>query len=219
MSVLKNRITAVLAGSALVVGLGATGAVAGSLITSKQIENGTVRSVDVKDESLRVADLRPGARELLSGSAGTDGVDGVDGEDGTDGEDGSQGPQGDPGLANVESDGPYPGASVITQGDNSRSLVTADGQAQTVWVQCAPGKVALGGGFTLAADAGQAAAEAVTVIESAPTQIAEGAEVYHQIAGDPDGSFLPNAWKVVAINDGANDVVVRPHVVCATVAD
>jgi hypothetical protein len=47
MSLLNNRITAVVAGSVLVVGLGATGAVAGDLIDSGDIRDGSVRSVDL----------------------------------------------------------------------------------------------------------------------------------------------------------------------------
>lgn len=178
---MKKNLLAVIGVAILLIIGGVGSATAAGLITSHQIQNGTIR----------VADLRPGAVDRLSA----------------------------PSVTEVESDGPYPGATVLTEGDNSRSLVTANGQSQTVWVQCAPGKVAFGGGFTLASDAGQAAAEAVTVIESAPTQIVDGAEVYNPIAGDPDGSFLANAWKVVAINDGASDVVVRPHVICATVAN
>ena len=47
MSVLNNRITAVVAGSVLVVGLGATGAVAGNLIGSADIRDGGVHRVDL----------------------------------------------------------------------------------------------------------------------------------------------------------------------------
>jgi hypothetical protein len=182
MSLLKNRISAVVAGSAVIVALGATGAVAGTLITSAQIQDGTIHG----------RDLNPNLKErALSDSAVTD----------------------------VEADGPYPGETVLQEGSNSTSKVTAGGGLQTVWVACPEGQVALGGGFTLAADAGKAAAEAVTVQESAPTQVENGAIVYNPVAGDPDGSFLPNAWSVTAANDGASDVVVRPHVICATVAD
>jgi len=49
MSVLNNRITAVVAGSVLVVGLGATGAVAGDLIGSADIRDGGVHRVDLGD--------------------------------------------------------------------------------------------------------------------------------------------------------------------------
>ncbi len=49
MSMLNNRITAVVAGSVLVVGLGATGAVAGNMIDSADIRDGSVRPVDLGD--------------------------------------------------------------------------------------------------------------------------------------------------------------------------
>ena len=47
MSVLKNRISAVVAGSAVIVALGATGAVAGNLIGSADIRDGGVHRVDL----------------------------------------------------------------------------------------------------------------------------------------------------------------------------
>ena len=47
MSLLNNRIAAVVAGSVLVVGLGATGAVAGDLIDSGDIRDGSVRGIDL----------------------------------------------------------------------------------------------------------------------------------------------------------------------------
>jgi hypothetical protein len=47
MSLLNNRILAVVAGSALVVAVGASGAVAGDLIGSKDIRNGGVHSADL----------------------------------------------------------------------------------------------------------------------------------------------------------------------------
>ena len=47
MSLLNSRITAVVAGSVLVVALGATGAVAGDLIDSGDIRDGSLRSVDL----------------------------------------------------------------------------------------------------------------------------------------------------------------------------
>jgi hypothetical protein len=64
MSLLNNRITAVVAGSVLVVGLGATGAVAGTLITSHQIEDGTIRGKD----------LRPGLKARALSDSSVDGV-------------------------------------------------------------------------------------------------------------------------------------------------
>lgn len=99
---------------------GAGGAVAGSLVTSAQIQDGTIRSVDVADGTLNLRDMRPGAREGMAGedgatgaagAAGTDGVDGVDGAPGPrglvgatglPGPAGAPGPQGLPGLAGVD---------------------------------------------------------------------------------------------------------------------
>ena len=62
MSLLNNRITAVVAGSVLVVGLGASGAVAGTLITSRQIQDGTIRG----------ADLRPGLKDRAVTDSGSE---------------------------------------------------------------------------------------------------------------------------------------------------
>lgn len=62
MSLLRNRITAVVAGSVVVIGIGATGAVAGTLITSAQIEDGTIRGKD----------LRPGFKERVVSDSGSE---------------------------------------------------------------------------------------------------------------------------------------------------
>lgn len=124
-------------------------------------------------------------------------------------------------VSKVESDGPYPGSTDLSkwpgQGANSTDAVPADGKSHAVWVQCADGKVALGGGFRLAADAGDAAAKAVQVTASEPTQIKAGKVVYEPIKGDPAGSVLPNGWLVEAINTGTAPVTVRPWVVCAQI--
>lgn len=48
---------AVVVGGAVIVGLGATGAVAGKLVTSAGIANNTIRSIDVRDGNLRGVDL------------------------------------------------------------------------------------------------------------------------------------------------------------------
>ncbi|HEX5860321.1 MAG TPA: hypothetical protein VFY58_00670 [Nocardioides sp.] len=66
MSVLKHRITAVLAGSALVVGVGATGAVAGNLIGSADIRDGGVHRVDLGDAVNARIDNKATDREVTS---------------------------------------------------------------------------------------------------------------------------------------------------------
>ncbi|MCX6399199.1 MAG: hypothetical protein NTX33_04605 [Propionibacteriales bacterium] len=57
MSILKNRTIAVVAGAAVLVGLGATGATAARLITSADIKNSTIQSVDVAYNSLKGTDI------------------------------------------------------------------------------------------------------------------------------------------------------------------
>jgi hypothetical protein len=200
---MKSRVAAVTAGAVVVVGLGAGGAVAGQMITGADIRNGSVKGVDVGTDTL-------GRRQLRPNSVGSDQLsDWVMGKVG----------EGSTGLKNIESDGPYPGSTDLGkmdgQGDNSDEAVPADGQRHTVWVQCAPGKVALGGGFRLAADNTQAAAEAISVLASEPTQIKDGAVVYEPIEGDEAGSFQANGWLVEVVNHGAQSQTVRPWVTCA----
>lgn len=132
------------------------------------------------------------------------------------------GTPGEPGLSNLEADGPYPESTQLAdhpgQGANSDAKVPADGKSHTVWVECAEGKLALGGGFRVGADQGDAVASKIQVTASEPTQIADGKVVYKPIEGDAAGSTQPNGWLVEAINTGAVDATVRPWVTCATVA-
>jgi hypothetical protein len=210
----------IIATVAAVVAVGATGsAVAATLITGKDVKNGSLTGADVKNGSLRAGDLTDGARRSLRGKEGPKGDTGPAGPAGAAGAKGDKGDKGDKGVANLEADGPYPGATNLPagEGDNSEDLWANDGSRQTSWVQCAPGKTALGGGFDLAADAGDDAAKAVQVVVSQPTQVKAGALVYEPITGDAAGSFKPNGWLVQGFNDGASDVVVRPWVVCADV--
>lgn len=188
---------------------GATGQ--GGKVRSGDIARNAVKSKHVKNRTLKAGDLKPRLRQRINqpGPAGP------------------EGPEGPPGLSNLESDGPYPGAtdlgSLEGQGDNSDDMWANDGSRQTSWVQCAPDKVALGGGFHLAADAGDAPARAVQVVVSEPTQVFEGETVYDNpaaiepIEGDEAQSIVPNGWIVQGFNDGDNPVIVRPWVVCAEV--
>lgn len=122
-------------------------------------------------------------------------------------------------VSGVEADAPYPGATQLgdlgengNQGSNSDAKVPGDSGAasHTVWVKCAPGKVAVGGGFQLAADASLAAKKAIQVVTSQPTGAA--------IDGDPADSMLPTGWEVEVINNGTEDVIVRPAVTCLAVS-
>lgn len=159
----------------------------------------SVASAQVVDNSLISNDLHPSLRDAIK--AGQD-------------------PKGE--VTGLESDGPYPGSTKLQDypgnGANSTAKVPADGKSHAVWVMCAEGKSALGGGFRVGADQGDAVASKIQVTASEPTQIKDGKVVYVPIEGDKAGSLEPNGWLVEAINSGDVDATVRPWVTCATVA-
>lgn len=64
------------------------GAVAAGLVTSSQIKNNTIKSIDVRNGTLQTGDLSGAARAAL---AGQDGVNGTNGSPGTNGADGAPG--------------------------------------------------------------------------------------------------------------------------------
>ena len=137
-------------------------------------------------------------------------------------------------LSNLESDGPYPGVTKLQgyrgQGANSTKKWVADGEKaplqtlQRSWVQCAPGKIALGGGFSRA-DESPELFKGLQIVTSRPAQFCNNAEVGVAIPGDAAGSIVPNAWLVEGFNnnvhpidpaDTSSDLIVRPWVVCVT---
>lgn len=178
----------------------------------------SVAKTQVVDHSLDEQELAPSVLAKLN-KVGTTGPAGPAGPQGKQGDPGAAGA---PGLSNLESDGPYPGSTDLgklkDQGDNSDELVPADNKSHAVWVECAPGKVALGGGFRLGADQGDAVASKIQVTASEPTQVEDGKLVVKPIAGDEAQSIQPNGWLVEVINNSNVDATVRPWVVCATVA-
>lgn len=119
-------------------------------------------------------------------------------------------------VSGVESDAPYPSATQLGDfpgnGSNSTELVPGDEGAasHTVWVKCADGKVATGGGFILGADQALSVKKAMQVISSEATGEA--------IEGDAAGSILPTGWKVEVVNNGTVDAMVRPLVNCVAVS-
>jgi hypothetical protein len=88
----------VVAAALLMVG-SAGGAVAGSLITGKQIKDGTITSADVKDRSLATTDLSPAAITALAGRSGPAGATGPAGPAGATGQAGVPGATGPVGPA------------------------------------------------------------------------------------------------------------------------
>lgn len=83
----------------LLLAAGTGGAVAGVMITGKQIKDGTVTSADVKDRTLGVGDLSPAARNSLQGAPGATGANGPPGATGPAGATGATGAAGPTGGA------------------------------------------------------------------------------------------------------------------------
>jgi hypothetical protein len=215
------------AGAVAVVGLLSVG---GAQAVDGERSN-TVGSAIIKDGSIKQRDVAPNFLALIKRGAqdGRDGVDGQDGRDGIDGEDGEDGAPGAPGapgkdgkdgkdgVSGLESDGPYPGSTELQEGDNSTTAWANDGTLQRAWVQCPTGKAAIGGGFSRHEGSAATAYQQVDIVTSQPAQFANGAEVYQPIAGDVDGSFVPNAWLIEGFNNSGQTLIVRPHVVCAAI--
>jgi hypothetical protein len=113
--------------------LGAAGATASTLISGKQIKDGTVTGTDVKNKSLTRADFKGSVR----GPAGRRGPAGPQGPTGARGPAGATGPAGPPGHTPTITLRTVDGPSVeVPDGSNS---VEAD-------VSCPSGMFATGGG-------------------------------------------------------------------------
>jgi hypothetical protein len=92
--IIRRRHLPALAGTVLVVAvIGAGTATAASLVTSKDVQDNSLRSVDVQDGSLRVKDLTDGAVETLQkvGPKGATGDTGAKGATGAKGDKGANG--------------------------------------------------------------------------------------------------------------------------------
>ncbi|GAA1836143.1 hypothetical protein GCM10009795_096640 [Nocardioides hankookensis] len=118
---------ALVAGAAVLLALGSTGgAVAGSLITSKQIKNNTITSADIKNKTIKKKDLSKSAlpRTGAKGATGPRGPQGVAGAQGAVGAQGAQGPAG-PITGDLPSGVTLRGAFFLTEPDNSPAGVTS----------------------------------------------------------------------------------------------
>jgi hypothetical protein len=183
----RSRTGAVIVGATVLVTLGGVGgAVAANTVGSSDIRDGAVHTVDIHDHAVTSAKLAP---EVLGRF-----------------------------MQRLEADGPYPGYTHLKQGDNSDKLWVGDSGAtlQQSWVQCAPDKTALGGGFGMW-DYGPETVKSLQIVTSVPATIKDGQIVDTPIKGDVDQSIKPNGWLVEGFNNGTTDVSVRPWVVCALV--
>ncbi|HEX6149922.1 hypothetical protein [Nocardioides sp.] len=80
MKIRNERLAAVAAGAAILVGIGSVTAVAADLVTSKDIKNDTIKSVDVRDDTLTREDISDRTERSLEGQRGPRGPKGEPGE-------------------------------------------------------------------------------------------------------------------------------------------
>lgn len=217
----------------LAVALGGS-ATAASQITSADIKDQTIQSIDiaksgvgtseVRNQSLTSIDLARGsvgASELRNGSVqpwdleaefrafvesrGTgDGKDGADGKDGVDGTNGTNGKDGADGAPGITG---YEVDGIYTnvfEGDEGASF-------QSATVECAEGKYVVGGGFSRADEAPENFKN-LQIVTSAPNE-----DTGYRIKDDAEWSRVATGWKVEGFNNGTTDLIVRPWVICAEI--
>jgi hypothetical protein len=124
VNIFQNRVASVVAGGAVIAAIsGVGGAVAATQIGSAQIQDNSIRSIDLKNGSgVRLADLAPGALTYLH-HPGATGPAGPAGADGKDGATGPPGPKGDPGDPASDSNG----KSVVAQSAGPVNIATIGG--------------------------------------------------------------------------------------------
>jgi hypothetical protein len=107
----------------------------GPTANAARLAKGSVTSRTIRDNSIRLVDLRERLRDMLTGP-GRRGRAGLDGEDGQDGDDGFDGEDGEDGVDGVS------GYQVVREATE----VAADQGSATDEVDCPGGKVVVGGG-------------------------------------------------------------------------
>lgn len=201
MKFIQSRTTAVVAGATvLALAGGGTVAVAAGTIGSGGIQNGSIRSVDVKDGGLGVRDFNDYTQALIN-QPGPAGKDGVDGKDGAAGPAGAAGKDGAPGQAGKD------GVSGYEVQTYDYALVSGGGIAT---VACSDGKTALGGGYWLKNEG--VLTNGTTVVRSMP-----GRMDWSTNTPKPDNytGWIVQVNKPQNVNPGEMTV----YVTCATVTN
>ena len=187
-----RTLTAVLlAALVLSIGLGGTAAAA-SLITGKQIKDGTVRGRDVGNSSLTGADVADKSLSPADFSGSVQGPAGPQGPTGPQGPRGLQGPQGTAGPQGVKGDQGVPGISGLRY-VTSEAASVGGGSKKGLYMYC-DGQKVLAGGLSTNFFADQA-----QLVQSAPLNDGIG-------------------WFVSVKNEGSSDMTVYGWAVCASVA-
>ncbi len=166
-----------------------SGAVAGGLITSKQIKNNTIKSKDVKDGNLRGVDIADGS------------IGSADIQNG--------------GVAKGDLASSARGfTSIVTKSQTAAGI--ANGNTSTVAVRCGGGSVAIGGGAYVVLNGISFFGATGGVLEASHpthtgTNILDGTSDF--AAGD---NVAPDGWKTTVRNDqGATENAVH-YAICAS---
>ena len=114
------------------------GAYAASTIGSPQIKNNSVQGIDVRDGTIKSADIAAGTRNGLKGQQGPAGQDGAKGDKGDKGDPGAPGAPGTPGA---------PGLSGLERVSVNTPSNSESGK--TLTINCPAGKSVVGTGFDI----------------------------------------------------------------------
>jgi Collagen triple helix repeat (20 copies) len=164
----------------------ATGATAATLVvTSKNIKNGTIQTVDISAKAKAALKGNRGPRGS-TGATGAQGLTGATGPKGDRGELGPQGPPGPPGLDGITYTYTY-----------AEPVNTTAGNVTTKRVECDPGEIATGGGYLVGIN------PFFDVYGSYPG--------YPDLQTDE----FPTGWTVILKNNWTGDIAIRVFVVCA----
>jgi hypothetical protein len=163
-NVLNNRALAVVAGAAVIAVLGTSAGYAAGQIGSNDIQDDSVRSIDVKDGTLKLRDLTDAAVAALEGGtgpagpAGAAGAAGPAGPAGTKGDTGAAGPAGPAGAIGPAGTPGIPGPAGVSgyevqtydyiKGLNGNVYGAGDGAIATVACS-SQSKVAVAGGYQI----------------------------------------------------------------------
>jgi hypothetical protein len=182
----KRNLVLVVGATTLAVVFAGGGAVAASLITSADIKNQTIRSADIHADGVGKSEIRDEAVGYRElTGAARDRIADL----------------ASAGLSHLVTDGTYDNTWT---GDEGATL-------QTATVKCDPGYFATGGGFSGnfgVDDTGTEADSALQVIASYPY-------ADNLAPVNSRGSIRATKWVVRGFNNGVDDLVVRPWVICA----
>jgi hypothetical protein len=192
---MKRAALAALAAATVLVVASGTGAVAGAMITGKQIKNSSVTGKDIRDGSLLTGDLAPDARAALRGPAGPPGTPGSQGVPG------APGTPGDP--ASISD-----GYVVVTSSGEANAV---DGSGAGTVVYCPVGHLAVGGGGRWTPALGTAGDSSLSTnqpVRANRDGAGQPTGPQYDFAGNPDG------WAVGGINHSGTTAHIDAWVLC-----